>query len=280
MACSWDGSVAYIEFDDKELGQVVSTEEKENLFQRMYGKKSFATGPDKKAPLVVEDPDWIQPKSVTTPTPSVIDDMHSSDSRASRSSQIIMRGPTDKQIETRTVDGKRRITPVFIPPPMEEDEAPTHHLNNGQAPGPIAPPTFSSSSVEKSKIVIEKRDEVTRAGLPSAPSSSPPSSAASMLLSTTAKEVPSILLTRRLERSEPERKVVSVKSATVNNSSIAMTGISIVRPPDSDKIAIPPITVQKTFAVLVSWRLNVFQRKSENLINLFFLFSYFADDLG
>lgn len=268
MACSWDGSVAYIEFDDKELGQVVSTEEKENLFQRMYGKKTFVTGPEKRAPLVVEDPDWIQPKTVTTPTPSVIDEMHSSDSRASRSSQIIMRGPTDKQIETRTVDGKRRITPVFIPPPMEEDETPTNHMNNGLASGPTAPQTFSSSSVEKSKIVIEKRDEVTRAGLPSA-SSSPPQSMPSVLSTSSAKETPSILLTRRLERSEPERKVVSVKTPTVSNASISTTGISIVRPPDADKTAIPPIAVQKAFTVLVSSTLYRSHRKLGNLITYF-----------
>ena len=29
-------------------------------------------------------------------------------------------GPTDKQIESRTTDGRRRITPIFIPPDAEE----------------------------------------------------------------------------------------------------------------------------------------------------------------
>ena len=120
MACSWDGSVAYIQFDEKELGQVVGIEEKESMFQRMYGKTSFCTGPNSKTSTIIEDPDWIQPQSVTA---TIEDDggVLSSDSRASRTSQIVVKGPTDKQIETRTVDGRRRITPVFIPPPMEEE---------------------------------------------------------------------------------------------------------------------------------------------------------------
>lgn len=29
------------------------------------------------------------------------------------------KGPINKQIETRTSDGKRRITPMFIPPPSD-----------------------------------------------------------------------------------------------------------------------------------------------------------------
>jgi len=30
-----------------------------------------------------------------------------------------VKGPINKQIETRTSDGKRRITPMFIPPPAD-----------------------------------------------------------------------------------------------------------------------------------------------------------------
>ena len=32
----------------------------------------------------------------------------------------VPKGPTDKQIEARTPDGKRRITPIFIPPENED----------------------------------------------------------------------------------------------------------------------------------------------------------------
>lgn len=32
---------------------------------------------------------------------------------------LLFQGPTDKQIETRLADGRRRITPLFIPPPPD-----------------------------------------------------------------------------------------------------------------------------------------------------------------
>lgn len=35
------------------------------------------------------------------------------------SSTTLVKGPINKQIETRTSDGKRRITPMFIPPPAD-----------------------------------------------------------------------------------------------------------------------------------------------------------------
>lgn len=248
MACSWDGSVAYIEFDDKELGQIVSVEEKENLFQRMYGKKSFSTGVDKKASIVIEDPDWIQPQLMEPTVPSIIEEeggMHSSDSRASRSSQIVAKGPIDKQIETRTVDGRRRITPVFIPPPMEEDDAQSSHASNHSSAA-LVQPTFSSSTEAKSKIVVEKRDEVTKPGLSNTTSPPPPQANA-------RKEMSNILLNRRLERNEPERRVVSVRTSGPSIASVSTTGVSIVRSPDSDKVAISPLSVQKTFSVPVSY---------------------------
>lgn len=243
MACSWDGSVAYIQFDEKELGQVVSIEEKESMFQRMYGKKSFCTGPNSKTSTIIEDPDWIQPQSM----PAAIEDDGGSDSRASRSSQIV-KGPTDKQIETRTVDGRRRITPVFIPPPMEEEAGPDNVPSQTSSPptsAPVVAPTFSSSSELKSKIVVEKRDEVTKPGLPVATSPTPPPTQPA-----SRKEISSILLNRRLDRSEPERRVASVKVSN-SASDLATTGISIVGSSVKDKAAIAPLTVQKTLSTQV-----------------------------
>jgi len=246
MACSWDGSVAYIQFDEKELGQIVSIEEKESMFQRMYGKKSFCTGPNSKTSTIIEDPDWIQPQSL----PAAIEDDGGSDSRASRSSQIV-KGPTDKQIETRTVDGRRRITPVFIPPPMEEEAGPHNapsQMNSPPTATPVVAPTFSSSSELKSKIVVEKRDEVTKPGLPVATSPTPPPPPLPPTSQPASrKEISSILLNRRLDRSEPERRVASVK-VSKSTSDLATTGISIVGNSAKDKAAITPPTVQKTLS--------------------------------
>ncbi len=75
--------------------------EKETLFQRMYGKKSFTTGAiSGKTATVVEDPDWIQQQTVTTTVD--VDDFvgtgatlasSASGSRASsRTSQVVVKG--------------------------------------------------------------------------------------------------------------------------------------------------------------------------------------------
>ena len=67
------------------------------------------------------------------------------------------KGPTDKQIEARTSDGRRRITPIFIPPPSLEN-------GDGNAQNTITDfgnAEFGSSSTqEKSKIAIELKNEI------------------------------------------------------------------------------------------------------------------------
>jgi len=35
----------------------------------------------------------------------------------------VVKGPIDKQIETRTADGRRRITPKFLLPPTDGEQA-------------------------------------------------------------------------------------------------------------------------------------------------------------
>jgi hypothetical protein len=130
---------------------------------------------------------------------------------------------------------------------MEEDDAQSSHASNHSSAA-LVQPTFSSSTEAKSKIVVEKRDEVTKPGLSSTTTStSPPPSQPNA-----RKEMSNILLNRRLERNEPERRVVSVRTSGPSTASVATTGVSIVRAPDSDKIAISPLSVQKTFSVSVS----------------------------
>ncbi|EGI67467.1 Protein HIRA [Acromyrmex echinatior] len=63
-----------------------------------------------------------------------------------------VKGPINKQIETRTSDGKRRITPMFIPPPADTTDT--------NISGSLGTPTFTSKVQTKSSIVIEKRNDV------------------------------------------------------------------------------------------------------------------------
>ncbi|GFR01595.1 protein HIRA [Trichonephila clavata] len=177
IVCSWDGTVAYIGLSDEEIGKPATDEEKNTLHQSLYGKSLAMTNHSASSVLnVVENPDILKFQeeikvkaeenskeeilNCSSPPLIVSNDcgipkielqQTSSNSQCSRPLPHI-KGPTDKQIETRLADGRRRITPLFIPPPPDIGEVPAPFNSR-------APPTFSSSSESKSKIVIEKRDE-------------------------------------------------------------------------------------------------------------------------
>ena len=63
---------------------------------------------------------------------------------------MMKRGPTDKQLEMMTSDGRRRITPIFILPTSDNSSQSNISMNGGGMQ------MQSSSRESKSKIVIEK----------------------------------------------------------------------------------------------------------------------------
>ncbi len=156
MACSWDGTVAFIEFTEKELGKTMSSEEKVLYKQKLYGK-SLQTSST--AHNLIEDPDIMiiheQKKqqqlnghqSGSTESNESSNKMATNDSKSNAMSNKLIKGPTDKQIEVIMADGRRRITPLYIPP------------TDGITFNAKQPTTFSSSSETKTKIIIEKHDE-------------------------------------------------------------------------------------------------------------------------
>ncbi|KAJ9585378.1 hypothetical protein L9F63_002838, partial [Diploptera punctata] len=145
MACSWDGTVAYIEFSEDELGKPLTLEEKSTLHERMYGK--FLT-PASRQTCIVETPEFL---GVSENKVEVKDSAMPANPTENGTDQPTaqltpMKGPINKQIETRTSDGKRRITPMFIPPAPDSGDVPLPFgTNNAQQP------TFSSSSETKSR---------------------------------------------------------------------------------------------------------------------------------
>ncbi|XP_016994371.2 protein HIRA homolog [Drosophila takahashii] len=92
MACSGDGSIACLKFSEEELGKAISEEEKNAIIRKMYGQ-SYVNGLGKNTSLAEH------PKPAKFPLGN--------------------QQPISKQTETRTKDGKRRITPMFIP--LHED---------------------------------------------------------------------------------------------------------------------------------------------------------------
>ncbi|EDS35707.1 histone transcription regulator [Culex quinquefasciatus] len=165
LACSGDGKVSCLQFSAEELGTPLSEDEKNSLYQRMYGKDRITDlaliEPGKE--LIIENPYLFKamqekltaptlipqsaapatPAKAPEPGPSVFHPAISQDSPPQRK---IM-----KQIETKTADGKRRITPMFIPLNDDVGEPAVGSSGNGQ---------FSSSTASKSSIItVEKADE-------------------------------------------------------------------------------------------------------------------------
>ncbi|KAL1422640.1 hypothetical protein MTO96_021854 [Rhipicephalus appendiculatus] len=186
LVCSWDGTVAYIDFTEEEIGMPISPDERNLWHQKLYGKSLSGPGSQQRqsGTTLVEDPEVLKaqeqyskaqqqqrttastlskevngvapsasPATSNAPTSSANSVVRpvNTNSNSSRPTSHI-KGPTDKQIETRMPDGRRRITPLFIPPDPEVGDVPVPF--NSQAL-----PNFSSSTESKSRIVIEKRDE-------------------------------------------------------------------------------------------------------------------------
>ncbi|XP_063222782.1 protein HIRA [Bacillus rossius redtenbacheri] len=159
MACSWDGTVAYVEFTTEELGKCLSLEEKNAIHERMYGK-SLATSACQSS--IVENPELLGFGSKGDSGISAPVTNHVDSEEKPVVPQSPMKGPINKQIETRTSDGKRRITPMFIPP-VPSGDVPVPFSSTGSHP------TFSSSSEPKSRIFIEKRDDIVTPNVSQSP---------------------------------------------------------------------------------------------------------------
>ncbi|KYM81537.1 Protein HIRA like protein [Atta colombica] len=125
-ACSWDGTAS-------------------SLHERLYGKPLVQGGC-----MVMEAPELLNLKqpasnqSFQVSAPSI--------PPVTNTVTTPVKGPINKQIETRTSDGKRRITPMFIPPPADTTDT--------NISGSLGTPTFTSKVQTKSSIVIEKRNDV------------------------------------------------------------------------------------------------------------------------
>ena len=137
MVCSTDGSIGYLSFSQKELGVRLPKQALDNLFLEIYGcarassRKSLGTG---LSDVLIEDPAMLQhqtAKSKTELKPSTAQQTTAGEEKPGSSQQErskvtihqlsqeprfdSAKVPTiTKQTETRTKEGKRRITPVML----------------------------------------------------------------------------------------------------------------------------------------------------------------------
>ena len=122
MAASLDGSVAFISFTKEELGMSLNEYRFDELFMSLYGQKRVQTT---KSHLIIENPSLLTANpgilegkigsnitpTKTTPTTAKTTPPNGKTTPPSTSGSV----PTlQRQLETRTPDGRRRITPVLL----------------------------------------------------------------------------------------------------------------------------------------------------------------------
>ena len=145
IVCSLDGTVAFISFSSTELGGLLPQQKIDELFLDLYGctSKAMTSG----APVLIEDPALLQlqDKPVTddsikgTPVSAVANAAVTFTSHTAKQASINV----SEQLESRTKDGRRRITPLMIVQPTKvTDHVP---LPFGKSPDDVAMATSQSS---------------------------------------------------------------------------------------------------------------------------------------
>ncbi|MBN3289253.1 HIRA protein, partial [Polypterus senegalus] len=120
LVCSMDGTVAYLDFSQDELGDPLNEEEKNLIHQKIYGKSLAITTETQMGTTIIENPEMLkyqQQKEVVEQTSTA--NRESSTPKLNsvvngESLEDIRKNLLKKQVETRTADGRRRITPLCI----------------------------------------------------------------------------------------------------------------------------------------------------------------------
>ncbi|XP_011948801.1 PREDICTED: protein HIRA isoform X4 [Cercocebus atys] len=124
LVCSMDGSVAFLDFSQDELGDPLSEEEKSRIHQSTYGKSLAIMTEAQLSTAVIENPEMLkyqrrqQQQQQLDQKSAATREMGSATSVAGvvngESLEDIRKNLLKKQVETRTADGRRRITPLCI----------------------------------------------------------------------------------------------------------------------------------------------------------------------
>uniref|UniRef100_A0A7N8X4Z7 Protein HIRA n=1 Tax=Mastacembelus armatus TaxID=205130 RepID=A0A7N8X4Z7_9TELE len=125
LVCSMDGTVAYLDFSLDELGDPLNEEEKNSIHQNIYGKSLAITSTEAQlSTTIIENPEMLkyqqerQNSAQTNTGPGSAGHESSAPKLNSvmngESLEDIRKNLLKKQVETRTADGRRRITPLCI----------------------------------------------------------------------------------------------------------------------------------------------------------------------
>jgi protein HIRA/HIR1 len=164
FACSWDGSVACVIFEQEEIGIPLSIKEKNDLYERIYHKslqKSWNL--TFSGTQIVENPELLtaidkinetnNTANISLELPKPVAQEVSFESPKLNTSILV---PANKQVETRLPSGKRRITPMLLTSvPTSTVDTSNNVVRTNLEVSSKESTSFSSSSPTKSKIVVE-----------------------------------------------------------------------------------------------------------------------------
>ncbi|XP_002732568.2 protein HIRA [Saccoglossus kowalevskii] len=124
LVCSWDGTVAFLSFTEDELGKPLASEEKAMLHKKLYGSSISINDPNHYGNTIIETPAMLKIQQQKLDKQTEQKAMQQNNVTTPKKNIPIMVGegkpnPLAKQIETRTPDGRRRITPLCIAPQVD-----------------------------------------------------------------------------------------------------------------------------------------------------------------
>uniref|UniRef100_K7G468 Protein HIRA-like C-terminal domain-containing protein n=1 Tax=Pelodiscus sinensis TaxID=13735 RepID=K7G468_PELSI len=252
LVCSMDGSVAFLDFSQDELGDPLSEEEKSNIHQSTYGKSLAIMSEAQLSTTIIENPEMLkyqqrqQQQQMEQKNAAIQDaaDVMTAPKVASmvngESLEDIRKNRWPQFINKRTADGRRRITPLCIAQ-LDTGDFSTVFFNSIPISGSLAGSIMSSQinqqlmsldsnatnslstskpSLEPLAASIKPTDNTTsKDGVNATSASAAPTVSSFSVLTTPSKIEPMKAFDSRFtERS----KATSATSAVINTNQIAM----------------------------------------------------------
>ncbi|NXO52373.1 HIRA protein, partial [Aramus guarauna] len=248
LVCSMDGSVAFLDFSQDELGDPLSEEEKSNIHQSTYGKSLAIMTEAQLSTTIIENPEMLkyqqrqQQQQVEQKNASIREASGAATAAPKVASMVngesledIRKNLLKKQVETRTADGRRRITPLCIAQ-LDTGDFSTAFFNSIPISGSLSGSMMSSQSnqqlmsldsnaanslntskpsVEPTAASIKPTDDAAnKDGVNATSASAAPSASSSSVLTTPSKIEPMKAFDSRFT----ERSKATSGTAVVTNT--------------------------------------------------------------
>ena len=176
MGCSLDGTVVFMRFSEKELGTHLTKDAVDELFLELYGSKRFKKGTSEGA-LLIEDPAMLKLHSVSesTPLPQAQPSTVSQNQPTAAIEQCTGAAVIEQQKETKTKEGKRRITPVMLTsqPIISSGSSPFLSASFSSSPsskaGAKTSPEIAKSSNSSPAITRDQSEDTLESSIKSPP---------------------------------------------------------------------------------------------------------------